>query len=182
MERTIHCPKCLTSGTDYKTVGAPCPRCQTPLEIAPTFAELTVVLPEQMTCGRRFDQFVGGIPAHQDRGEGQDHWDQFRSNGDRVCSFCGSLHPEDMFRLVRAAAEAPEDAPYRSVVEIVRSDKGYKIYVHQPGVRNAHEGGIKFYTQHLRGLTITPEQDSQFAEACRRSSVRFEAMLKKQQQ
>ena len=177
--KTIHCPKCLTSGTSYTVVGAPCPRCETPLEVAPTFAELTEVLPEPMTCGRRLDEYIGGIPVHKDREPGKDHWDRFKSNGDRVCSFCGSLHPEDLFRLVKAAAEAPEDVPYGTVVEVERSDKAYKIYVHQPGVRNAHEGGIKFYTQHLRGLTITPEQEQQFAEAQRRSKLRFTAREQK---
>lgn len=177
MNRTLHCPKCLASGTAYKEVGTPCPTCGTPLEVEPTFAELTDALPEPMTCGRRFDQYVGGIPVHADQSEGQDHWDRFKSNGDRVCSYCGSLHPDDWFRLVKASAEASVTVPYGSVPEIEPSDKGYKIYVQQPGVRNAHQGGIKFYTQHLRGLTITEEQQLQFVEAKRRSRKRFDIML-----
>lgn len=176
-DRYVHCPKCLSSGTAYTTVGVPCPSCGTPLEIAPTFAELVEALPEPMTCGRRFDQYPGGIPVHRDQGEGQDHWDRIRSNGDRVCSYCGSLHPDDWFRLVTAAAEAPEDANYGSVPEVAQSDKGYKLYVRQPGVRNATEGGIKFYTQHLRGIEIPEERQREFVEAKRRSSVRFETML-----
>lgn len=29
------------------------------------------------------------------------------------------------------------------------TDKGYKFYVRQKGVKNASEGGIKFYTRHI---------------------------------
>lgn len=181
-ERTIHCPKCLASGTSYKQVGAPCPSCETPLEIQPTFAELSEALPERQTCGRRFDEYVGGVPVHANREDGLDHWDRIKSNGDRVCSFCGSLHPDDWFRLVAAAATASEDAPYANVPEIKRTDKRYKFYVHQPGVRNAMEGGIKFYTQHLRGIAIPEERQQEFVEAQRRSSVRFEKMLRGIQQ
>jgi hypothetical protein len=135
-----------------------------------------------MTCGRRFDLYAGVIPAHGDRREGQDRWQRFKSNGDRVCSYCGSLHPDDMFELVRQSATVPEDADVHSVVEIKPSDKGYKTYVHRPGIRNAHEGGIKFYHQHLPKnpdgtLAVTQVQQDEYAEAVRRSRVRFERML-----
>lgn len=38
----------------------------------------------------------------------------------RVCSFCGSVHPDDFFRLIREKWE-------------IEWAKGYKIYVHPPG-------------------------------------------------
>ena len=66
-----------------------------------------------------------------------------------VVPICGSLHPDDFMRLVKLAAETPIDAD--EAVTVDPSDKGYKIYVRQPGVQNAHDGGIKFYTQHLIG-------------------------------
>src|SRR5579862_1269798 len=129
----VQCPKCLTSRTG-DVLGAPCrtPNCDGIITEVPAFSTLVNDLPEPMTCGRRFDTYPGGLPVHPDRGTGLDRWQRFKSNGDRVCSYCGSLHPDDWFALVKRSAEAPEEADYGTVPEIDRSDKGYKIYVHQP--------------------------------------------------
>ena len=178
----MHCKKCLTGRTG-DVIGAECrtPGCDGIIEEEPAFSTLVDELPEPMTCGRRGDIYPGGIFVHGQE-EGKDRWQKFKTNGNRVCSFCGSLHPEDLFALVKQCAEAPLDAEYNSVPEIDRSDKGYKIYVHQPGVRNAHEGGIKFYTQHLPrdadgNLAVTDEQNAEYAKAVRASKVRFERYL-----
>lgn len=152
------------------------------MEEQPESASLVDELPEPMTCGRRGDTFARGS------GEvGKDRWQKFKSvgtlnHGNRVCSYCGSLHPDDLFALVKTCAEAPEDAKYGSVVEIEPSDKGYKIYVHQPGVRNAMEGGIKFYTQHLPrdasgAIDISPERNDEYKRARRATNIRFERHL-----
>ncbi|MDF1720500.1 MAG: hypothetical protein P1U65_07495 [Minwuia sp.] len=63
-------------------------------------------------------------------------------NGDRSCSYCGSLHPDDFGRLLDRGLD-PDDP-----VEIGPTAKGYKVYVSQPDVRNASEGGIIFYSWH----------------------------------
>jgi hypothetical protein len=115
--------------------------------------------------------------------KGLDRWHKFKLNGNRVCSFCGSLHPDDLFALINRCISADPDASYQSVVEIEPSDKKYKVYVRQPGVRNAMEGGIKFYMQHLPRdkngkLTITKEQDEAYAYAIRLSAMRFEQYMK----
>lgn len=169
----LHCKTCLTSRTG-DVLGEKCKTsgCTGTIEEVPAFRTLVDVLPEPMTCGRRFTVDTPGL----------DRWQKFKSNGNRVCSFCGSLHPDDMFALTKQAANAPEDAPYRSVVDIEPSDKNYKIYVSQPGVRNAHEGGIKFYTHHLPrdadGKTIvSPEQNNDYAVAVRLTRARFNRMM-----
>ncbi len=169
----LHCVKCLTSRSG-DVLGAPCrtPWCDGVIELAPTFASLIDVLPEPMTCARRH------------RGEdGQDRWEKFKRIDNRVCSYCGSLHPDDLFRLVAESASAPPDAPYHSVVEIEPSEKSYKIYVHQPGVRNAHEGAIKFYTHHLPHdanghLAVSDEQQADYAAAVKASRARFNLAMK----
>lgn len=178
------CQKCLCGRTG-DVVGQPCrtPGCDGVIEESPKWQDLVTTLPEPMTCGRRFDCYPGGIPVHYDRGDGQDRWEKFKSNGNRVCSYCGSLHPDDFFELVRQCANAPLDVPYGSVPEIEPSDKGYKIYVTQPGVRNAHEGGIKFYTQHLRRdengkVLVTEQQEEEYSRAKRGTRARFEVHLK----
>ena len=78
---------------------------------------------------------ISGWPDH-------DTW-RVLPNGDRTCSFCGSLHPDDWMRLMDAAKD-PDTKTW-----IDPSDKGYKFYVHQDGVANASDGGIKFYTWHI---------------------------------
>jgi len=75
-------------------------------------------------------------------------------DGSRTCAHCGSLHPDDfidiMYRYV-----AGEDGYHFDL-----TTKGYKLYGHRPGVRNAGDGGIKFYTNH-----ITPEVSTEFEAA-----------------
>lgn len=179
----LHCKKCLCSCTG-DTLGAKCqtPGCGGVIERQPEFSELVDPLPERMTCGRRLDQYAPGVLVHGKLIEHQDCWQKFKANGNRVCSYCGSLHPEDMFELVKACADAPEDAPYNSVPEVEPSDKAYKIYVHQPGVRNAHEGGIKFYTQHLPRnaegkIDISEERQDEYRRAVKATQIRFNRYL-----
>ena len=108
---------------------------------------------------------------------GPDYW-QTLPNGDKVCSYCGSLSFEDMTRLIHASASSAEEADYRTNVEIEPSDKPYKVYVDQPGISNATQGGIKFYMMHCPRdaddkLAVTDEQNAEFALAVKRSRARF---------
>jgi hypothetical protein len=160
--------------------GNPCqtPGCDGILERRKTRAELCDDAGEQW-CPRRSEN-----PLSATAFPGPDRWQRFKSNGNRVCSYCGSLHPEDMFALVKQAAERPETDSHGDGIEIEPSDKRYKVYVHQPGVRNASEGGIKFYMMHLPragdgSLAVTDQHQAEFVEAVRRSRARFEARFKK---
>jgi hypothetical protein len=179
------CDKCCVCSIETEKIGQHCEHCKDgTIVYDPPWSERHEVLPEPMTCGRRaLDQFAPGVPAHKGFDEkGQDRWEKHKSNGDRVCSFCGSLHPDDFWRLVKASAEAPEDAPYRDVVHIHLSDKGYKVYVDQPGVRNAMEGGIKFYKQHIPRdengkMIVSEEQERLYQQAINRSHLRFDKYL-----
>lgn len=66
------------------------------------------------------------------------------ANGDRTCSHCGSLSPEDFMEILGKWIES--EPGYR----FSTTDKGhYKYYANRPGVRNASDGGIKFYGEHL---------------------------------
>jgi hypothetical protein len=177
----LNCQKCLTGRND-DVLGAPCktPGCDGIIEEVPEFHTLVDLMPEPMTCPRRSEVFSTFLLAKEF--PAPDYWQKFKTNGNRVCSYCGSLHPEDMFALVHACATAPEDAPYGSVAEIEPSDKGYKVYVRQPRVRNAHEGGIKFYMQHLPrdgdgNITVTADQNKEYAQAVRATKARFERYL-----
>ena len=170
-----HCEKCLTSRSG-DVLGAPCRTegCDGIITEVPAWSSLVDVLPETFSCGRR----------GEDAGC-SDSWEKFKRIDNRVCSYCGSLHPDDLFRLVRECAESDPYAPYRSTVEVEPSDKRYKIYIYQPGVRNAHEGGIKFYTHHLPrnadgSLAVTDQQQEEYGRACRVSRARFNRMLAEQ--
>ena len=65
-----------------------------------------------------------------------------RLNGDRVCSFCGSLHPEDAVAVMCEFADTGEG-------RFCTSDDARKFYLNRTGVRSADDGGIKFHTWHL---------------------------------
>ncbi len=184
MTLSLQCKKCLTSRTG-DVLGEKCrtPGCDGVIEKQPDWTELVDRLPEPMTCGRRFDMYFGKMFVHGKPEKDKDYWERFKTNGNRVCSYCGSLHPEDFLELVKQCANEQEDATYQSSIRIEPSDKSYKIYVHQPGVRNAHEGGIKFYTQHLprdgQGkLTITEDMEDEYHRAIVATNHRFEIYLK----
>jgi hypothetical protein len=172
---SIHCPKCLCWYTGM-VKGEACKYCGSIIERQPEFKELVDQQPEEFMCLRR-DEVPFQITP------GPDHWNKFKSNGDRVCSYCGSLHPDDMFRLVKACADSDPNASYGSVVEVDPSDKSYKVYIHQPGVRNASEGGIKFYTHHLPrntdgSLNVPDERNHEYSMALKKSNARFGNRIK----
>ena len=101
----------------------------------------------------------------------EDTW-HVRPNGDRCCSFCGSLHPDDWLRLMKEAAK-PE-----SKTVIYRSDKGYKFYVQQEGVANASEGGIKFYTWHIPSEEWASEANALHRDVVAASAAKRAAQMK----
>lgn len=89
---------------------------------------------DKQTCPRRMSE-VGPWEYK----EGLDTWEQV--GNDRVCSFCGSLHPEDFEAVLKRVIED-------ETCSILQSDKSYKVYVNRPEVPNASAGAIKYYKQH----------------------------------
>ena len=102
----------------------------------------------------------------------EDTW-RVLPNGDRTCSFCGSLHPDDWMRLSKEALDPASET------EIEKSDKGYKFYVHQKGVRNALEGGIKFYSWHIPTEEWASEANKTWLDVARASAAKREARMAK---
>lgn len=99
---------------------------------------VTVVEGSAFRCGSRDSSPMGDRVF-----PGPDVWQQHK-NGDRVCSFCGSLHPDDFVEIIKLKADGKGG-------DVHRSDKGYKWYAQREGVSNAMNGGIKFYTWHGQG-------------------------------
>lgn len=90
-----------------------------------------------ITCPRRMSEI--GPWKYE---ENLDEW-FFELNGDRTCSFCGSLHPDDFINICQKIVN--REPGY----SLDHSDKSYKVYVRQPNISNASQGGIKFYKQHV---------------------------------
>lgn len=86
------------------------------------------------TCPRRMSEL--GPWEHK---ENLDRWEQV--GNDRVCSFCGSLHPADFESVLKRVIEDER-------CSISLSDKTYKIYINRPEIHNAMQGAIKYYKQH----------------------------------
>lgn len=86
---------------------------------------------ERMTCGRRMNDW-----GPWEREPYRDFWKTL-PNGDKVCSFCGSLSPDNVLAIVE-----------KHGVGCIEVAKSYKWYVRQPDVKNALEGGIKYYRYH----------------------------------
>jgi hypothetical protein len=92
---------------------------------------------EVQSCGRRM-----GEPGPWETQEGLDRW-RIKANGDRTCSFCGSLHPEDFAAIAEAYAKGEPGVHFDTTT------KSYKRYASRAGVQNASHGGIKFYAAHV---------------------------------
>ena len=58
-------------------------------------------------------------------------WEKWPQKSGKYCSHCCSMHPEKFLEMARDG------------MELGATDKGYKVYVHTPGVFN------KFYFYHL---------------------------------
>lgn len=111
-------------------------------------------------CGRRDDMF--GV----NRGDAElpDTWDM-GPDGNRTCSYCGSIHPDDLMKICRLVLE---DERY----SVDGTDKSYKVYVRIPGVVNASQGAIKFYKQHAP-RDASKEDQELFSAALTLSSERW---------
>lgn len=121
-------------------------------------------------CGRR-----GENEMWSDRNGGRkalpDTWN-VGPDGNRTCSYCGSIHPDDLMVICRKAMIDP-------AYGIDGTDKSYKVYVRQPGVRNAAEGAIEFYTPHAGAMS---KGDFELVnQAARLSHDRFMALREKVQ-
>jgi hypothetical protein len=115
---------------------------------------------EKHTCSERF-RSVG--PWKKE--EGLDRW-RIKKNGDRTCTFCGSMHPEDFKKQVELCLKDV------SKCRIECSQKSYKYYVRRPEVMNADDGGIKFYTWHWDSEDVL-----NLAEAIKRSNDYFHSTV-----
>ena len=90
-------------------------------------SEVSVVgLP--MVCPRRLLPLTDVLKLPK-----EDMW-----RGDKTCSYCGSLHPDEFFKAIEEG------------LEITPTDKSYKVYV---------SGSKKFYFQHL-----STDQQKRFIE------------------
>lgn len=87
-------------------------------------------------CPRRAESHLSSLA-----GEG-DYWDVM-PNGDRTCSYCGSLSEDDFVDIMQSYVDGVEGFSFE------RSTKSYKTYAKRPGVSNAGSGGIKFYHMHV---------------------------------
>lgn len=117
-------------------------------------------------CGRRDDPFAWN------RGDSPlpDTWD-IGPDGNRTCSYCGSIHFDDLMKICRLVLE---DERYA----IEGTTKSYKVYVKQPEVMNASQGAIKFYKQHSP-VEPTEEEQHLFREAVGVSNERHAAMMER---
>jgi len=84
-------------------------------------------------CPRRYDSLgeprAGDVASDTWHMNSIEHPDSTGA-GQRACSYCGSMHPDDLFEAITRGDE------------IGPTDKDYKIYV-------GHGPGHKFYFQHL---------------------------------
>lgn len=81
-----------------------------------------------------------GVNARRDQPL-PDLW-SYGPDDNRTCSYCGSIHFEDLMRICKKTFSDPGYG-------VEGTTKSYKVYVKQPNVRNASEGAIKFYMHHL---------------------------------
>jgi hypothetical protein len=89
---------------------------------------------------------------------------------DRVCTFCGSLHPDDFIELCKEAIDPDSDTR-------VSTGKVGKWYIHRKSVQNASFGGIKFYAYHCEDKETEGRINSVLREAIKASEVKLGELL-----
>lgn len=108
-------------------------------------------------------------PSHTSHIPGDDEPDKWVQWGDdRVCSYCGSLHPEEFINFLKDAIDPTKPRHY-----LGETTKGHKVYIHRPNVSNASEGAIKFYGWHTPS-PLSAEDAALFREA---QEVSFRKMM-----
>lgn len=106
---------------------------------------------ERHTCPRRLEHMLAGLRSRPD----SDTWETNRWDGPgrsfpwswspRTCSFCGCVHPDDLFRLLE---EGWEDE---------LTTKRYKGYLQPPGYHQALNVGLrKMRKEGLEGFNRRP--------------------------
>jgi len=98
-----------------------------------------------------------------------------RTGGDRTCSYCGSMHPDDFEKFLRRVIWDMD-----RTVRISLADGGSKVYLSRPGVVNAACGAVKFYGYHApRGCDgkVSEDHFNLLKDALRVSNEKFEAAM-----
>lgn len=103
-----------------------------------------------------------------DNRKNPDQW-HIHPDGNRGCSFCGSMHFDDFKAAVKQCIETNGEA-----YSIEGTTKSYKMYVKKPGVINAGYGVIKFYMHHADMSKVTDKDNEMLAEAQRISNGRYQ--------
>jgi len=104
-----------------------------------------------------------------------DTWD-LMADGTRTCSYCGSLHEEDLFDILQHYVAGDPGYSFST------TDKGYKLYAHRPGAVNASLGGIKFYKCHVdHNHPDFEKREALFRKACEKQNAEWRAYLGKTQ-
>jgi hypothetical protein len=117
-------------------------------------------------CGRRGDFGDRVFPGRYKGDPLPDTWD-VGPDGNRTCSYCGSIHADDLMEICRKTLA---DERYG----VKGTTKSYKVYVKQPGVQNAGQGAIKFYMHHAPEVPSQADRDL-FANALRVTRQRQDA-------
>lgn len=76
------------------------------------------------------------------QGEDKDYW--YKVGKDLICSFCGSMHPNQFLQHCKNVID--DNAQH---ISVNLNDWKTKVYIERPEVRNASEGAIKFKLVHL---------------------------------
>lgn len=98
---------------------------------------------------------------------GEDRWMKY-SNGDRVCSCCTSIHPDDFWRFIEAASNESSE------VCIEPADARFQTLIHRSDVKYF----TAFYAWHLNA-PFTDDQNVVYRVALIHSSNRLYGALTK---
>jgi hypothetical protein len=84
-------------------------------------------------------------PGPWERKDGLDDWEIRKEGGYRACTFCGSIHPEDLVKFCDKVDGLENYITRKGSIGPVA-----KLNLHDKSIKNATEGPIKFYTTHFR--------------------------------
>lgn len=91
---------------------------------------------------------------------GPDKWEVSKHTGWRDCSYCGSMHPEDLFKCIeeKSCEISGTDKNYKIYVQVAHPDAGSPCVLSSANFEHVGEGWVKVTPENVDSLPLDDYQ------------------------
>lgn len=84
---------------------------------------------------------------------------------DRTCSYCGSMHPDDLFAAIEAGSViTPTDKSYKIYVDLPHPDAGKPCVLSSANFERIGDGWVKVTPENINSLPLDDYQRTHFGD------------------